>query len=431
MNKKILIIIGGVITLLILIGVGWFFLRSKGGGTLSNGIGGFLFPSGSNDNTPRQQNPNTNTGESGSIAEGVNFQTEALLVKLSDAPVSGFTVFPRGSSTIVRYVERATGHLYEVDTALSQKNRVSNTTIPKVEDIAWGSKGNAFVLRYAKDGAIQSFFATVSSTTATSTSDGNLAELTGDYLDPNIGSFLFSPKYDQTFFTKNDSDGIKAYIENAKKTSRNLVWQFGTTEWLFDWPMDDTITATTKAANGIPGYMLEINPKTKKEVTLLQNIPGLTTLTDSKTGWVLYGEANGQNNSLNVFDQRNKTTTSLISKTLPEKCVWTQKTIRIYCAIPKDTFNSVLPDDWYQGTVSFSDSIWLYDSREGWAMDVIADLENLAGEAIDVENPHISSDDTLLVFMNKKDLSLWALKLDPSKQVVAPAGEPAATSTQP
>jgi len=430
MNKKILIIGGVIVLILVLIGFGWFFLRSKGGGTLSNGIGGFLFPGGNTDTTPRQTTPSSNNQGDTSVSQGVNFQTEALLVKLSDAPISGFTNFNRGSSTIVRYVERATGHLYEIDTTLSQKNRISNTTIPKVENIAWGSAGNSFILRYAKDGAIQSFSATVSSSTGTTTNDGSLAELTGNYLDPNIGSFLFSPKFDQTFFTKTDSEGIKAWVANTKKTSQSLVWQFGTTEWLFSWPSDDTITATTKASNGILGYMIEINPKTKKVTSLLSGVFGLTTLTNNKTGWVLYSTASGQDMSLNIYDQRNKTTTSLISKTLPEKCVWTQKTIRIYCAIPKDTFNSKLPDDWYKGVVSFSDSLWLYDSREGWGTDQIADIESLAGEAIDVENPQINADDTLLVFMNKKDLSLWALKLDPNKQIATP-GEPTATSTQP
>jgi hypothetical protein len=60
--------------------------------------------------------------------------------------------------------------------------------------------------------------------------------------------------------------------------------------------------------------------------------------------------------------------------------------------------------------VSFSDDIWVIDLAMGSA-NVIATPVETAGEEIDFINPMLSPDEHYLIFMNKKDSSLWSLRL--------------------
>jgi len=430
MNKKTLIATIVGILVLALIGIGFYFYFKNGSiNPFSDGTGGFNNPGGNNVNTPRPQTGSTSNNDTVVVANS-NFQTEARLVKISEVPVSGFTVYDVGSSTLIRYIDRATGNLFEVNTTKSQKNRISNTTIPKVEDIAWGSRGSSFVMRYAKDGVVQGLYAVVSSTTATSTSVGALSELTSTALPVGIVSYVYAPKKDQAVFATTESGTIKVSTMNTKTRVSSPVWTFPTTEWLLSWPADTVISANTKASNGVAGYLLEINPVTKKVMTVLSGVPGLTTLMNNKTKWVLFSESDENGTKLKVYDPQNLTKQEIVPTTLPEKCVWTNTSVRLLCAVPKSLIGT-LPDDWYQGVTTFSDSMWLYDPNAGWATEVSADLEKESGTQIDVINPELSPKDTLLVFMNKKDLSLWALKIDP-KQAFDPGGViTTATTTQP
>ena len=66
---------------------------------------------------------------------------------------------------------------------------------------------------------------------------------------------------------------------------------------------------------------------------------------------------------------------------------------------------------WYQGITSFSDSVWMIDI-ETQTVKVLADPVNIAGEEIDLIKPVLSQDENYLFFINKKDSSLWSLRLE-------------------
>ena len=56
--------------------------------------------------------------------------TTTGLFRISEEPVAGMVVLNNGTSTIVRYVDRATGHIYDADLATLKKVKVTNQTLP-------------------------------------------------------------------------------------------------------------------------------------------------------------------------------------------------------------------------------------------------------------------------------------------------------------
>jgi len=99
-------------------------------------------------------------------------------------------------------------------------------------------------------------------------------------------------------------------------------------------------------------------------------------------------------------------------ETLPEKCVWSNTNIKvIYCAVPKAfPIGETYPDSWYQGLVSFTDSIWMINT-DTMAASLIFDIEKESGEQMDVIDVQLDKKDNYLFFTNKTDLTFWSLSL--------------------
>jgi rubrerythrin len=115
-------------------------------------------------------------------------------------------------------------------------------------------------------------------------------------------------------------------------------------------------------------------------------------------------------NLIHAFDSKNKIVTDFSLKTLPEKCVWSQKSKNIvYCAVPQNLPQADYPDAWYQGAVSFQDQIWRLDAATGDVKLMSTLFE--ANDFIDATNPILDPTETYLLFTNKNDFQLWGLTL--------------------
>jgi hypothetical protein len=95
-------------------------------------------------------------------------------------------------------------------------------------------------------------------------------------------------------------------------------------------------------------------------------------------------------------------------RTLADKCVWETSALFTVCGVPEKLSTPVegLPDDWYQGRTSFSDSLTVVSVAEG-ASTFTFNIGQELGQPIDMENLLLDTNDTLLAFTNKKDGALW------------------------
>jgi hypothetical protein len=79
--------------------------------------------------------------------------------------------------------------------------------------------------------------------------------------------------------------------------------------------------------------------------------------------------------------------------------------------VPSSGLRAGEPDLWYQGISHYSDRIWRFDVDTDYA-DVAVDPKKDFNIDIDAEKLFLSPSEDYLFFINKNDLSLWALKLD-------------------
>lgn len=386
----------------------WIFLGGKDSSSPQNTNAGTPF------GTPGNESSNNSGAPFGSISQDNpflppvqnSFSSEKKLNRLSEAPVSGATITTSGSSTVVRYMDKATGHVYEVTLPNGERIRLSNVTIPKVGKTIWRDK-DFLLAQTVENGFIKTIVGTIASSTSSSTEERLLTK--------NLGfgkeNALFSPSKKSGLYTSKGTSGIQLFTTDKLLEKPVLVWSFPTSEWLIEWPKEDTITLTTKPSHGVPGYMYALNPSTKANSKILNDIPGLTTLSSPDGLKVLYGASGENTSSLFLYDLKNRSSVALGIKTLPEKCVWGSK--NIYCAVPTNLTNETLPDLWYQGVISFKDSLWSisFDGEEGLLETESVKISEIAGGNIDLIEPTLSGDEKTLIFTNKLDGILWALSL--------------------
>jgi len=450
MSKKIIILIS-IIALLFLIVLGYAFLSKPTTTTTSEQTTGTNFFS---NIFPFLKTTGNSIIDLIKPIEEIITPQETSLIKVSSFPIAGFGVFnkerfidvPEVSPAIVapttetinttniptigenkipeikptpppteiipavKYVEKATGNIYQTYADKIDERKLSSNIIPTVYEsfFGFGKTTESVIMRYLQDNnVIQTFIRTLPKQIL----GGDIVEdnsTPGSFLPENITDLSISPDASQIFYlfnTQTSSVGITTSSVGDKKTQ---VFNSPFTEWLSQWPNNKMITLTTKPSYNVPGYIYAVDPTKKDFNRILGGINGLTTLTSPNGKMVLYSN---NNLSLYIYDIENKNSRELGLNTLPEKCVWNKMSEIIYCAVPKDIPLGQYPDSWYMGEVSFSDDIWQIDIASGNTTLILNPTDVQGGEEIDGIKLTIDDNQDYLFFMNKKDSYLWEYSL--------------------
>src|SRR3989338_4086116 len=147
---------------LLLAGIGGaiFFIPSEKSSSVLEELRG-LFPGGD-----AVRIPLVGDSPARSDRQSDGFETEQGIIpsvrQVSAVPVSGATVFLRGAYQVIRYVERTTGNVFETMVDSLATTRISNMTVPRIQEAAFYANGNGIILRYLDGETIKTFSARVS-----------------------------------------------------------------------------------------------------------------------------------------------------------------------------------------------------------------------------------------------------------------------------
>ncbi|MCF7865790.1 MAG: hypothetical protein K9M11_04815 [Candidatus Pacebacteria bacterium] len=308
----------------------------------------------------------------------------------------------------IRYIERGTGHIYETATSTLEKTRISNTTTPKIYEAYFTDKGDNLILR-GLIGSSDIVSTQYASLVLASTSEGEVKNLEVKDLPIQMSQIAISPSKTQLFSIM--ETGVRGLLSKIDGGSTVGIFDTPYREWIPSWPQEKNITLTTKASGFAPGFSYILNTQNKQITRVLGNIYGLTTLTSPNLSKVIYSASEKGTFSLNYLDRTSDIATNITLTTLPEKCIWSKlEESVIFCAVPENIAFSTYPDVWYQGLINFSDSIWKIDVDTGESR-LIMNIQEEAGDVIDVTNLYLSPSEDYLVFTNKADLTLWGLQL--------------------
>ncbi|MEK7162310.1 MAG: hypothetical protein AAB730_00435 [Patescibacteria group bacterium] len=365
-------------------GLVWYLTLPKGAGEERKSAAEFfygLFPGGGESQLTEEEQKRLEEAEREGILPPETPAQRGESFQLVPEAVSGATIV-KGR---VRYIEKSSGHVFEMDFDGGNKQRISNTTIPGIFEVVWSGTGGRAILKYLSGEKLNILSANF---TGSSTQ--------GSFLSPDIKDALFSLKGDRIAYVIEAPD--ETLVITAAPDNKNQTVRLRTphSSWKILWPEDNNLYLLTSPSAYLDGFLYKINLASGNFTKTLGPKPGLLA------------SLNGANWFISEADTDNKTViSSLAIKTLPEKCAWSKKSKDvILCGVPLSLPAGIYPDDWYKGKISFDDVIIKMNLSGGSASSV------LIPENADVINPVLSEDETLLFFINKKDGTLWRVKLE-------------------
>ena len=395
-------LIYGIIALIIVIvvaGVALFFSdpnRNSEQGADTQDSGGFfgsLFPfnqDGNGDTVPLFEGDTPGEREAGPVPD---------LREVSTSPVSGGYLFEQDEVTMIRFIDRATGNVYETEAESSAVKRVTNTTVPGIQEVLWANE-NEFIVRYLDGGTIETFFVSLD------------PDAEGE--QPLNGSFVSSfdrgsidAAGENVFAVFENESGSNLVISNPNGGSPRSVLSSSIRSWVPLQSNAGLFVQTAPAANA-EGSLYTISNGAL--VKAARSFLGFTAQVSPNGKYAFIATA-GQDTigSLLVDLEENEEYASAID-TLPEKCVFVSSDgSELYCGASIFLESAVYPDDWFLGTTSFSDDIWHVKPLEGVA-EFLATGDDV-NETFDVWQPSVSPDGNYFLFINKNDLSLWSLRI--------------------
>ena len=404
MNRKILISTVSV-TVIAVVGVSiwFFFFRNTTPAPTTNPTTGLPFGEGGGNITPNEQTSTIN----GTISDSGNKPANKLF-QISDSPVAGFLAFSpkKDAPTVIRYVDRATGHIYDVNPFTLEKIKVTNNTLTKIVEAYFKNDGSAVLMRSLANGDIVRNISLALVAPKASSTDA-LYTVTATELRGNMGDVWVGPN---NFLAYSLIDDNSISTSNFDGTKATRLFSSPFTDWRVRFDDSANIVLVTKASANVSGFAYNLSTKTGSLSKLVGPLNALT-LIQSPDGRRFAHSHNSKGQT--IFALQTVETgeiTNILPATFADKCVWSKKKTNIlYCGTP-NSIGAFEPDGWYQGTSHFSDQIWSFDTVN----KIAENLANPGGNTnigIDVLNPNLSSNEDYLVFINKNDLTLWALKL--------------------
>lgn len=408
MNRNLLFALAGV-GLLVIAGLVYFFFFSQKSPNLSLQDGGISIGTSSETASQNQMGDSLPVDQERTVVEeaprfikissdpvslGVNIRSEKTS---RPVPIGGATTTLEIVNTSVDYVERETGNIYTFNESGRTVTRITNQTLPGVVDAVWSKDGSRAFVRYlSRDtgDSIQSY--------ALGRKEG-----TSYVLEEGLSSLAVTPK-GLLFTLLSNSNGSIGTLAGADGSGAKTLFTSPLSALKIR-PAGNDFIAYTKASAGSSGYAFLVNGTTGTFERVAGPLTGLTALPSPSGKKVLFGYRSGSTLRLEILDVATRTSIVLPIATLTEKCVWSADETDIFCAVPR-ALSGTLPDDWYQGTVSFSDRFWKVDVVNRLAT-LLFDTRELAEVEVDAVSLAIDDASRLLVFTNKADGALYAYEI--------------------
>ncbi len=432
MERRSLYIAASVF-ILMAIGAGIYFYVSSRGPSPTNQATSDA--TGSNGFTPFGRIlPKNSATTTGNVIPDANTGTPsrsitAALRLLSSTPVGGYAASTTASTTVVRWVDRGRGNVYEARENSADVTTLSNTLVPEIYASSWNKNLTAFIATtlQSDESTVSTVYAELvarpvpkqaSSTSATSTvatqnSLGSQSkyDLKGLNLPAGVIGYAVSPKKDKLFMLVNENGRGIGYVSTFEGKSVTQIFDTPLTMLNVEWPEDNTIALTTKGSANDLGYLYFVNPKTGTWKKVLGPIPGLSARVSHDAKYVLASSATDSGLSTNIYNIAKGTVIDAVIRTLADKCAWgNNSTAMVYCGVPSLPVKATYPDDWYIGTMTSSDKIWQVNATTG-EVHLTSSIIEQAHRIVDAFNLSMDPKDEYLFFMNKNDLSLWSLDL--------------------
>lgn len=390
MKKQVLIIIGAIVVLILILI--WSYLLFVGTPKSTDEVFTEL---GMNGETETIIPPAEETKKNPTVDIA-----SSKLRQLTTKPVIGFREVIDKDSTrpTLLYVEAGTGHIYSIDLQTGEERRVSGTTIPQAIKAKISPDGQHFAISSASNTKGKPLFVgTLNPTT----------DSLDEKLNENVSDFTFGDN-NELMFSTNGTSGLEAYSYDIVKDIKKSIFSLPFHEAVIQWGNTATSTHYTypKTSYLLEGFLFEI--KNGKMNRLPFAGYGFSALVNDDM--ILYNAITKQKPTTFVYLKGTNETKPLKTVLITEKCTLPQKGFIFFCAHEPIDTPYEFPDEWYRGSLSFKDSIWILFADQFISGELINTFTE-SGREIDGINLTKEMENGAMYFTNKNDNTLWMYEL--------------------
>ncbi|MCE9643818.1 hypothetical protein K8Q93_01025 [Candidatus Parcubacteria bacterium] len=390
----------GTVILIVVAFFGWRYITNTDTSVLTGGPNGNsnlpIFPSVGGGASLPSGSTNGNGEKKEEVPE------TPKVYQVSAKPVAGYTIAKNNGEWVTRYVDRGTGNIYESSLEKVSHKRITNTTLPQTVEATFTSSSTVLLRSTLPSGAIRTQYGRV-----LATSSGEFRPLLTSELPEDI-TWLSARSNDIFYLQKDDANGTAGFLMNLDRKVPSRIFSYPLSEWIPRLLEGNRVFLQSKASAYAPGGLFLLSGNATNPAPLLLGGYGLAALPNDKGTKALVSQTVTNFPQLSLLDIATKRTSSLPLSTFAEKCTWSTASSSIaYCFMPKTAEPGVYPDEWYSGEKSFTDTLWEVNTATG---DLVI-LEKFTEEEMDSIEVSVSGDNRFLLFINKKDLSLWSVRL--------------------
>ncbi len=399
--RRTLIIIAIVVVLIgIGVGVYFYFFANTPKVTVAPPGGGGLPIAGQGTTPITGETPNTGTSINAPVPISVR------LVKISVGPVvPGEAVVDNKAvnassspEVAVNYIERQSGNVFSYKVGAATLTRISNKTVPGIQTASWLPDGSLAFVRYLSG----TDFSTIN-TYALPANGSN-----GFFLPQNLADVAVTAT--RVLTLSSGVNGSIASLRHTDGTSVSTAFTLPLSALRVSFAGKNQYLAFAKPSMTLPGSAFLVD-STGRFFRIAGPHNGLVALASPSGKWVLASFMLDDVMRMSLINTVTNESISLPIATLADKCVWAADDSAIYCGVPlSPPVGSNYPDDWYQGALSFNDRIWKIQVAGRYAQ-LVLDFSAETNDSLDAEALAVNPANTVLVFINKNDGSLWSYKL--------------------
>lgn len=319
--------------------------------------------------------------------------SDGTLQQITTGPIAGYgTASTSDGLLLLRYVERGTGYIFEINLRTGLQTQLSPSTIPNATEAYFAPDLSTLVVVTERESRQVSLVQLPNNTS------GEISLVRLDSAAENI-QYLDN---NTVTYTKNSHLNTVAYTYelDSQTVAERFVLTIPDAEVLTT--TDGVVFAYPKPSKHFLGALYEVRDGLL--VPYSQAEFGLIPFVQEGVGVLNYIDAGYYFSSIlpgNIL-------TNVVM--LPQKCVASQKTNQLWCGAPSTLADEDYVESWYKGVVSSDDSLWEINTNNGSTVE-IAVPKSSTGRQIDVINPALGPAEQRLFFQNKIDATLWLYTL--------------------
>lgn len=318
------------------------------------------------------------------------------MVQLTTRATAGFVHLEEVGR--LRYAERGTGHVYEIDLTTGSEERIDSITKGKTVSAHFSPNGKVAILVYENNAGTAAIMEWL---------DGSRQE-TFD-LPNNIENIYFADS-NVVRWTSGDNNGTTASEMNLSTQETKELWQIPLAEVRVTWGENLTV-AVNKPSPRLRGGVYKVEGGQLTSLFSAQH--ALSAVVDPLGEYILvsYFDTERQRMRTDFVDTTTGETVESALSAVPEKCAVSELSREIWCALSGFFLNSDRNslNRWYEGNVTTDDDLWLTELRpETLAISSLMVESN--EPLIDITDLNISPRGDFIFFRNKLNDSLWMYK---------------------